>query len=786
MKQTILIITICLISTFLFANTYIDTSEDTWTYGSMHQWRAHLAYTEIEEIAIVDNVVYALSNQSLFCIDKQTEELSYHSRLTGLNSSIIDHIYHNEMLDELIICYQNGQIDIINKDQEIFNISDLYHKQTSISKQINDICMYKSNAFLAMNFGIVCLNVKRKEIEDTYYIGENSTEVNIQFITILNDSLYAVSDQALYVAHLEDNLIDYAYWQSRPLPAGKELQAMQTMDNKLCIVRDNSLWSYHNGQWTKHTSSYSIRGLKKTGEQLFALVNNQYGILEVQSDFSLKLAIPYGYIYDIKKDGNIYWLATQSNGVVRVEDNTYQEYTPDGPINNIAYRMYFFGDKLYVVPGGRWATQNLTYGEIMYYENDVWTNITNGQLTDAVNHALYDFMNVAQDPMDESHYFVTTYGTGMLEMYDTAVYKLHLPYNSSLGSAAANDPDSYTRTDGAMYDEQGNLWVLNTGDNLNNVHVITPQGNWHSFNILSNGVRIPLHTPGEILVDKRSTQWKWIPLCRYNTGLILLQDNGTPTYSGDDYVTYRTGWIDQFNNQIIPEYIYTIAQDHDNTLWIGTSKGLFTIPSYVDFTQSNKCERIFIRRDDGTDLVDFMLDNEQINCIVIDGANRKWIGTADSGIFLIDITPNENGGTNVETIAHFTTENSLLPSNNVLSIAIQESTGEVFIGTSNGLVSYMSDAVEPKDNFNEIYAYPNPVYPNYKGSIVIKGLMANTQVRIVDANGNAVTILQSNGGEAIWDGNNSFGQRVASGIYTAICNTSDGQASGLVKIMIMN
>ena len=789
MKKRILLIIYCLITTLLYANTYIDASEQEWTYGSMHQWRAHNSYTVIEEIVVIDNMVYALSNHSLFAIDQTTEEIHYYDLSTGLNSTIINHIYHNEELHELMLCYQNGQIDIIDNQQNIYNISDLYHKQTNLSKQVNDLCMYGNHALMAMDFGIVCLDLKRKEIKDTYYIGHNSTEVSVEYIALLNDSVYALSDQALYVAHVNDNLVDYAYWHHYPLPAGGKPTSLQTYQGQLCIVRDNCLWSYSHGRWSKHASAtYSIRGLRKTGDQLFGLINEQYGVVEVQPDFSLQLTIPYGYVHDIKRDGTYYWLATQSNGVVRVDNGNYQEYHPEGPINPIAYRMRFFGDRLYVVPGGRWAVENKTFGEIMFYENGIWTNLTNGQLTDAAQHALYDLMNVAQDPNDPNHYFVTTYGTGLLEMYDTTVVALYLPNNSPLHSAAPSNPDNYTRTDAAMYDEQGNLWVLNAGGELNNVHIINPQGEWHSFNLLNSITReiIRLETPGEMVVDRRNSQWKWIPLCRWNTGIVLLQDNGTPTNNSDDKAYYRTQWVDQFNNQLIPEYIYSIAQDHDNTLWVGTSRGLFTIPAHVDFTQSNKCEKIIIRRNDGTNLVDFLLDNEQINCIVVDGANRKWIGTANSGIFLIDITTDQDNGEVVNTVAHFTTDNSLLPSNNILSIAIQESTGEVFIGTSNGLVSYMSDAVEPEENFENIYAYPNPVYPTYKGLIIIKGLMANTQVRIIDGSGNAVAILHSNGGEAIWDGNNSFGQRVASGIYTAICNTIDGQAYGYVKVMIMN
>ena len=281
------------------------------------------------------------------------------------------------------------------------------------------------------------------------------------------------------------------------------------------------------------------------------------------------------------------------------------------------------------------------------------------------------------------------------------------------------------------------------------------------------------------MVDRRNPQWKWIPICRYNPGLLLIKDNGTPFNPKDDQVVYRTTWYDQNNVQIRPSEIHSLAQDMDNAIWVGTNAGLFLIPADVDFASSDRCERVIIRRNDGTDLADYLLDNEKINTIVVDGANRKWIGTATSGVFLL--SPD-----GLETIEHFTAENSPLLDNTILSIAIQESTGEVFIGTSDGLMSYMSDAIPVEEDFTNIYAYPNPVHPNYKGYVVIKGLMSDTEVRIVDANGNLVKLLQGLGGEVVWDVTNAMGDRVASGVYTAICNTLDGKAYGVTKVLIMN
>lgn len=766
----------------------IDTSEENWTYGTMHQWRAHFAYSSIDEVAVMGNSVYALSGGALFSVDKQSEEITYHNRLTGLTSSGISHIGYNPALGTLLIMYENGHWDIINRRGEVSNIADLYLKPLSGTKAANDVVMIGDKAYIAMTFGIVVLDMARQEVQDTYYIGNEAAEVDVKYLALVGDTIYACTTTALYMARLGDNLADFVNWQQVMLPRGTALQGMESLGHTVCVLRDDSLlYSLENSTWVKHSLGTSLYKLCKVEDRLFGLPQAQSYVREIKEDYSLGKFVDYGFVCDIAKDGNTYWLGTRANGLVRVSEGSTQEFHPEGPQSNISYRLRFCGDRLYVLSGGRWASQFNRQGLIMYYEDNRWTNISNAELVGMTNHVLLDFMNVAQDPKDKDHYFITTYGTGMLEMQGKQAVKLHLPANSPLGSAVAENPDYFTRTDGAMYDEQGNMWVLNMSDKASNVHVVSPDGQWHSFNLYDSngGGRITLNATGEIMVDKRNAAWKWIPVCR-RPDLVLLQDNGTPANPQDDKVVARKEWVDQQGKSIRPAAIYTIAQDQNNDIWVGTNEGIFIIPASVDFTTSNQCRRVIIPRNDGSNLGDYLLDKEQINCIVVDGNNRKWIGTEASGVYLIDVSESMESGWNVETVAHFTTTNSLLPSDNVLSIAIQPSTGEVFIGTSAGLVSYMSDAVEPADNFDNIYAYPNPVHPNYKGYITIKGIMEDTEVRITDAGGNLVKKIQGTGGEVVWDGTNTVGKRVASGVYTVIGNTKDGSGHGTTKILIMN
>ena len=190
--------------------------------------------------------------------------------------------------------------------------------------------------------------------------------------------------------------------------------------------------------------------------------------------------------------------------------------------------------------------------------------------------------------------------------------------------------------------------------------------------------------------------------------------------------------------------------------------------------------QVKVPRNDGTNYADYLLSGVSISSIAIDGGNRKWFGTNGAGAFLISAD-------NLEQIHNFTTDNSKLITNNISSITINQQSGEVFFLSDNGLCSYESDATEPAEKMTKdnVWAYPNPVTPDYTGLITITGLSFDADVKIVASNGALIAEGRSNGGMFTWDGCDQKGRRVISGVYSVISATSDGRSGTCCKIAVI-
>jgi hypothetical protein len=761
-----------------------------WSQLAMGKWSTHFAYNSVLQIAQSDNKIYAISDGALFSVDKLDGNMEFYSKLSGLNDATVSQIGYDAIDKLLLIIYADGNIDILSNGG-VTNLPDFYNKQMSSSKTVNQIQFYNSKAYLSCSFGIIVLNMQKKEVTDTYYIGPNASEVTVLNTTINNGTIYALTSSTIFQASITDpQLVNYADWLTATgLPGSGNFQKIASFGGQLILLRGGYLYKQEtNNSWTPILPGVSATDFNVTNTSLNVITPNALYLLD--NLFNSKQVTNIGTISDVEYDAqnNIYYFAANSLGIISYkqvsnETPTINYFKPNGPAVNIPWNMTFSGKKLFVVPGGRWSAQNNTPGAVMMYENGIWTNIQGNTIQGQTGQQVLDFMNVAIDPIDNSHFFVTSYGTGLYEFRNNAFYKLYNESNSTINSIFLGNP-LYMRLDGAVYDQNDNLFLTNTGV-ANGIKVLLANGTWTQLFYPCVSSKPTL---GSITISNQNPNQKWVTSVRSTPGIAIFDDNGTLADQTDDksVFIYPFTYSDQDNNgntkltQIYPIQVNTIVQDKNGVMWVGTDAGPFLFSDLTNVYNSNyTCSRVKIPRNDSTNLADYLLVGENIQAIAIDGANRKWLGTKASGVYLMS----ENGQ---QTIQHFTVSNSPLLSNNVMSLAINPVTGEVFFGTDQGIVSYQSDASEAGTTFGNVYAYPNPVRQGYTGIITITGLVANTQVKITDINGNLVCETVSNGSIATWDGKDVHGRKVNTGIYLAICANSDGTQSAITKILVIN
>ena len=416
----------------------------------------------------------------------------------------------------------------------------------------------------------------------------------------------------------------------------------------------------------------------------------------------------------------------------------------------------------------------------MILENNVWKNITNTEIESSLGAIkVQDFSAIAVDPDDNKHFYVTSANSGIYEFRNDQYFMHYDRYNSNIETALNIQEDFYQWTDNGILDNNKNLWMTNDLV-TSGIKVFKADGKWSKLDF--SGVRSK-QSLGKILISNQNTNQKWVLSRRHYPGICIFDDNGTIDNQSDDKSTFLTTFNYSTSDgikSITPQFYFSIEQEKNGTIWVGTNEGplLFNSPSKA-FDANFNCSRIIIPRNDGTGLGDYLLEDQAIKAIAIDGANRKWLGTELSGVYLMS----ENGQ---ETIYHFNTNNSPLTSNDILSIAINPVTGEVFFGTGSGLISFQSDAANAENAFKKVHAYPNPVRENFSGLITITGLVENSHVKITDVSGNLVCETTSKGSIATWDGKNKRGEKVSTGVYLAICVSPDGLQSATAKILVIN
>ena len=750
------------------------------------QWREHLPYSHVTCLADDENNrIYAATEFSLFYFDKSDNSIHKISSVNQLSDIGVSTIAYHPDFNTLIIGYENGNIDLLKNDR-VSNLPDIEKKQMVGSKKINHIYPLGDYAYLSTDFGIVVLDLKRNEIKETYYIGPNAQSIRINQLIQHQDTFYAVSEMGIYKASANNpNLINFQNWSRiTDIPNSQaEYMLISTYYDDLIVAYKGStyasdtLYINQNNKWNRFLSHINgpftvLKGYKDT-----LIIGEEYGFIYYynhltdsfnaydynQPNQNQLMPQPRDIILDQE---HMTWIGDREFSLVKNPRAwNYEFIQPSGPFSKFVWNMSVSGSHLWAVSGGYQVTGSSSYlnrGAYQFFQQQ-WNSINS--LNTTYLDTIYDLVSVAVNPQNPLEVFIGSWGNGLIHLKNNKLQAIYNSNNSSLSEAV--NRANFVAIPGLHYDDYGNLWVSNSST-PNALSRRASDGTWTSYNLAPY---ISEDITGDLVLDDYDQIWLIVQRGR---GIAVYNRNQTDS-PFDDLKVLLNG--SPGNGGLPSSTVYSIAKDHDGEIWVGTAAGIavFYAPELIFTGNEFDAQQIYVEQEG---ISQYLLESEAVTAIAIDGANRKWLGTQNSGVFLMSAD-----GT--EQIHHFTSNNSPLLSNTILDIAIDQQSGEVFFGTEKGIISYRSDATAGQETHDSVLVFPNPVRPDYYGTIAIKGLVNNADVKITDIAGNLILSTQAKGGTATWNGKTLDGKRVGSGVYLVFSSNEDGSESMVSKILFI-
>ena len=781
MRKNILLTLMVLSSFALTAQTAIGS------------FTAHTAMHAFSSVAVDATTVYAATDNGLMLLEKgsmydEHPDISSWTKVEGLSDIDIVGVFHVSQQNSLIICYADGNIDLIQNDR-VMNIRDVKDKSLTGSKRLQTCRELDGKTYLVYPFGVVILDVDERVVSDTWFTKRDGEQLTPTDIAVANQRFYISTTGGVFSMPVTSPaLSNFSQWTQE---SSLNVSFLSVASDKLFAMRKpgeyeaeawDTLYTWDGDSWHSTGKAYqSVRYMSSQHDTL--LVCNWDGVELLDDDVErIYYAVwyddnAYSDVWQAVLDGDNIWAADHAYGLVQ-NNMTYfshRSFTLPGPYMDYVERVVSRNGVVAAVHGTRRASTSYAPGyrfpALSWFQNREWHFNSVDFLYFTPDSPAYDLTNVDINPKHESEWAVASWGNGLFTCKDKRVTAHYNARNSLLDSIQSGQ----TFVSGLQYDKKGNLWMTNSYCNKM-LKMLEPDGTWHAYNIayVLNAHSLIDVVADKLLVDSRGFKWMNFPRDGVDYNLIAFTDNGTYDNLGDD----RIARIDMnVAAEVTSSTVYCMAEDQDGEIWIGTDKGVKVIYYPGKVFDGGVYPRNILLEQDG--YVSVLLEYEEVTAIAVDGANRKWIGTNKAGVFLMS----ENGQ---EQLMHFTAEDHPLFSNNIVDINVNDFTGEVFFATSNGLVSYKGTATAGFETYEDLPVYPNPVPHGYTGAVAVNGLKANSLCKITDSSGKLVWQGYSDGGQLVWYCKDFHGNRPATGVYYVMVSDENGKEKRVTKFVFIN
>jgi ligand-binding sensor domain-containing protein len=757
---------------------FLVFSLNSMSQSAMHQWRYYVNTSLVNQVVVGNNQVYAAYQNGLLQYDINNNETTVWSITNYLSDVEIETIYYDSIGNGCWIGYINGNIDFI-QNNHVINIPFLKMSDLMGDKKIVSFQNEGKFILAAFSKGILKINIAKREITDTYYLPLKNNL--IKDFKVFQDSIYVISDSTIYTA-LKTNplLASENSWKKNSLSVAVELSKLHLNDNQMFVeTNKKKLFQFNAGSWSQVKFGYFSSDVNY--DALISM-NNQWAVLGYDGIQLLDANFNEGqiiYRYDgkyvprpkyITKYGSNYWIGDHECGLVKWKDNfNNQVFKLNGLPKSSVFSVAFNQGQLAITSGVPSRTEFSYNGDGLYVKlEDNWKLFDRYNQSKWKNKLLFDVGSVSFNPKNKGEFAVgsNSFVPLSISYSGSQIDTIFTDSNSLLKRSALGN--GFTFVSDVKYDDDGNLWVLNPYTS-NPLKVYTKNKTWTNINTSSSTTN---SYAKNLVMDYNGNKWVSFP----GVGIVGIKTGKTPELTSDD--SYRIINDGESSGSLPSKEVNALAIDFDNNLWIGTDAGfaiLYNAPGILDGqNQSFTVQRIKLKYEGN---VEYLLGKTSISDIEIDGGNRKWIATTNAGLFLLSADGND-------LIASYTTENSPLISNNLYDIQLNHDTGELFIVTDLGLVSFRVDATYGKSDYESTKVFPNPYKTNHSQGITIQGIKYDSDVKITDAAGNLVYKTTSNGGTAYWNAKNFNGERVSPGIYFfwTAPNNESGKKVGKVVV----